>query len=423
VNTLKGLMLALLVGTTLAGLAACESTRETDGEPGALPRRKPSSSPRLTAATYVAHAELLERRGELERAAAQYRQALELSPDLVTARNRLGIVLNKLGRHAEASAEFRQALTKSPQNAQLWNNLGFSLCLERNYEDAEAALARAVELQPGFRRARMNHAVALARLERYDEALAEFAQAGTLADAHYNVAVLQADAGHYAAAARSLELALQHDPNLDGAREQLREISRLAAAEEAAAQAAAMAAAQQVEPLQAEESSAIASADEASDNPTDAPVSEAQQASRPEDPGKTPPCRTVESSSPQPAPRSPAIAFPTDYAGYKDPWEAQTNFALAADVTLQEMPASPSELPVALIDEVRFAQLWRQAGALLDGAADPDSLPAITPALEGMRVSELRALLTDLLDAMATHAPWAEQCITYLEELLGLSPE
>jgi len=420
VNRLKSLILALLVGATLAGLAACESARETAGEPGALPRRKPATSPRLTAATYVAHAELLERRGELERAAAQYRQALELSPDLVTARNRLGIVLNKLGRHAEASVEFRQALAKNPQNAQLWNNLGFSLCLERNYEDAEAALARAVELQPSFRRARMNHAVALARLERYDEALAEFAQAGTLADAYYNVAVLQADAGHYAAAARSLELALQHNPNLEGAREQLREISRLAAAEEAAAQAVAAAAVQQVAPPEAEESPAVASANEVSDSPADAPVSDVQQASRSEEPRETPAPGTAEVASPQPALGHLPPAFPAEY---KDPWEAQSNFALAADVTLEELPTTPQEVPVSLTDEVRFAQVWRQTEALLEGVADSDSLPAITPALAEMRVSELRALLAELLDAIATRAPWAEQCISYLEELLGLSSE
>ncbi len=223
----------LPVGLVLASLAACQSTRESN-TPGALPSARTDVTPRLNASTYVAHGHLLERQGNLEQAAAQYRQALELVPGLVAAHNRLGIVLNKLGRHAEASSEFRAALAHAPTAAYLHNNLGFSLCLEGKYLEAEAALARAVELEPTFRRAQMNRGLVLAKLGQYEPALAAFRLAGTEADAYYNLAVVQSEAGQYALAARSLEQALATNPDFVEARRQLREVARLAAEFESA---------------------------------------------------------------------------------------------------------------------------------------------------------------------------------------------
>lgn len=222
----------VVAGLGLVTLIGCMTTEETS-QPGALPKAKLGVTPRLHASTYMAHGHLLERQGSYARAAEQYEKALEQMPQFVEARVRLGITLNKLGRHDEATAEFRRALLLEPDRASVQNNLGFSLYLEGKLTEAEAVLARALELQPDFRRARMNHGLVLAKLGRYDEALVDFALAGSQAEAHYNLAVVQADAGEYAAAARSLEAALSADPEFEAAREQLHQISRLAAAQEA----------------------------------------------------------------------------------------------------------------------------------------------------------------------------------------------
>lgn len=228
-------------------LAGCNTAGPPEA-PGALPKTRPGVQPRLHASTFAAHGELLERRGDFVRAAEQYRKAIELAPDLVSAHNRLGVTLNRLGRHTEATTEFREALVRSPRDAQLFNNLGFSLYLEQKYDEAGPAFARALELQPTFRRARMNHGLVLARQGEWDRALAEFRQAGSAADAHYNIAVIQAESGQYAAAARSLEEALRCDPELDAAREQLRQIARLAADQETARTAAAQTAVPEIVP-------------------------------------------------------------------------------------------------------------------------------------------------------------------------------
>ncbi len=223
----------LVAGVAAGGLFACQANKPPTN-PGALPAAKTEAAPRLNASTYVAHGHLLEQQGDWAQAADRYRQALQLAPDLLVARNRLGITLNRLGRHREASTEFRAALERNPTAAFLHNNLGFSLYLEGNYAEAERALARAVELQPAFRRAQMNHGLALAKLGRDDEALAAFCVAGPRADAYYNLAVLQTEAGRYVDAVRALQEALQLNPEFDDARQQLREVARLAAAAEAA---------------------------------------------------------------------------------------------------------------------------------------------------------------------------------------------
>ncbi len=232
-SRLRGLIGVLCAAWTVA--AGCESRKSPVAHgPGALPMPRVDVNPQLRASTFLAHAGLLERQGNYPAAAEQYARALELSPNLVTAHNRRGIVLNRLGRHAEASAHFRRALALQPRDPQLHNNLGFSLLLEGDLTAAEQELARALELDPTFRRARMNRGLVLGKLGRDDEALAEFRLAGSEEDALYNLAVVQADRGRYADAARSLEQALRRNPDFADAREQLRQIARLAAAREAA---------------------------------------------------------------------------------------------------------------------------------------------------------------------------------------------
>lgn len=228
-----GIYRRLAGGLAVAALAAfgCQQSNKTQGTPGALPGTAMGSeaTPRLNATTYFAHAHLLERQGDFDRARAQYEKALAVMPEFTSARNRLGITLNKLNKNSEATRHFRAILAKHPELVHVHNNLGFSLYLEGKYAEAEGALRQALQRNEGFSRARMNLAIVLAKLGRFDEALAEFQKVGGEADAHYNVAMLQVEAGKYAEAAQNLEIALRANPKLEAARLQLHEVSRLAA--------------------------------------------------------------------------------------------------------------------------------------------------------------------------------------------------
>jgi Flp pilus assembly protein TadD len=229
-----------LAGVALVLCFGCQESPPQRGTLGNLPSQlSGSQEPQINAPTYFAHGHLLERQGQFERAAAQYCRALALQPQLVAARNRLGITLNKLGRHAEATQQFRQALVERPATAYLHNNLGFSLYLEGNYKQAEAALVSALELKPDFARAHMNYALVLAHLGRFDEAFGELTRVGGEADASFNMGILLTEAGQYAEAASYLEAALVARPDFDAARQQLQEVTRLAAEQQARQEALA----------------------------------------------------------------------------------------------------------------------------------------------------------------------------------------
>jgi Flp pilus assembly protein TadD len=222
-----------MVGVFAAGCVGCNQPAPKTA-PGHLPQApRDDAEPRVNATTYFAHGHLLERQGQFEQAAAQYRRAVMLQPRFLSARNRLGITLNKLGQHAEATDQFQQAIADHPERAYLHNNLGFSLYLEGEHGAAEQAFKQALALKPGFPRAHMNHALVLARLQRFDEAFAELMLVGNEADAYFNMGMILTDAEHYAEAARYLEAALALRPDLAAARQQLREVSRLAAEWEA----------------------------------------------------------------------------------------------------------------------------------------------------------------------------------------------
>lgn len=227
----------LCAGTSVLvgfGSLACETSQTNHTSPGALPSTTGNVQPRVDASTYFAHGHLLERQGHLSRSVEQYERALQINPGFLAARNRLGITLNKMGRHAEATHAFQVAAKQAPDQAHVFNNLGFSLYLQEQFAEASAALEQALSLKPDFARARMNYALALGKLGRTDEAFAQFEQVGPPADAHYNLAILQTDAGDYVAAVESLDQALTLDPNFEAARQQLKVVARLAAEAETA---------------------------------------------------------------------------------------------------------------------------------------------------------------------------------------------
>ncbi len=224
------------ISSLYAGLALCLlpllgcQQQTVKNAPGALPNTPigDEKTP-LTATTYFAHGHLLERQGDLEHAIVQYQRALKIQPEFLSARNRLGITLNKLARHSEATAEFRQALVGHENESYLQNNLGFSLYLEGKYPEALTVLKRAVELKPDFVRARTNLALVHAKLGQFDEAYAALKQDGNDADAAFNMGMILTEAKHYREAAKYLELALSGRPNFEDARQQLRIVARLAA--------------------------------------------------------------------------------------------------------------------------------------------------------------------------------------------------
>lgn len=118
-----------------------------------------------------AGAELLAE-GELERAEARFRLALEFQPGFAEARMNLGLVALERHRPAEAEAHFRGAIGMREDFGEAWGNLGVALEQLERPSDAQHAYESALSIHPGLVFARRNLSWLLAREGRYTQARA-----------------------------------------------------------------------------------------------------------------------------------------------------------------------------------------------------------------------------------------------------------
>ena len=226
--------------TAIAGLgiAGCETGAESAG-----PRREPlsaqarlattsprkaslddipeASGPEVLPKTHMAAGRFHESQGHYARAAEQYQHVIAREPKNVEAYNRLGIVLDRLGRFREADEAFARAIKIAPDRAYLYNNLAFSYIMQRRWKDAERELRTALEKQPDFIRARINLGMTLAQQNRFEEAYHAFEMALPRADAYYNLGLMYQSRRMPAEAARAYKAALSHNPGLVAAQKRL----------------------------------------------------------------------------------------------------------------------------------------------------------------------------------------------------------
>src|ERR1700676_3278620 len=81
-------------------------------------------------------------------ALAKLTEAKRENPEDARIRNFRGIVLVRLGKNEEAAAEYREAIRLDPQMEDAFRNLGFLKWNEHELLSAREALDRAVQLTP-----------------------------------------------------------------------------------------------------------------------------------------------------------------------------------------------------------------------------------------------------------------------------------
>ncbi|MGO9268917.1 MAG: tetratricopeptide repeat protein [Terriglobia bacterium] len=90
----------------------------------------------------------LYEKGDLDGAAAEYREALRLNPNDDTAHNNLGVALHDKGDLGGAIAEYRMAIRLEPDDADSHYNLGFALDEKGDLDGAVAEYREALRLDP-----------------------------------------------------------------------------------------------------------------------------------------------------------------------------------------------------------------------------------------------------------------------------------
>jgi tetratricopeptide (TPR) repeat protein len=122
----------------------------------------------------------LMKRGQVDRATAEFREALRVDPDSATAHWHLGKALLDAGHYEEALKHFPAALPSMPNAAVEFNSLGVGLVSRGKLADAVDQFREAIRLRPTYAEAYNNLGTALAFQGKREEAVEQFKQALTL---------------------------------------------------------------------------------------------------------------------------------------------------------------------------------------------------------------------------------------------------
>jgi Flp pilus assembly protein TadD len=220
---------AILFGSLAAGGCASDPGESKHSswlqdEPTRNRSKDDPAEPKMLPMTFFATGKLLESRGQYEQAAQKYQQAVAVNHQFLTAYNRLGLVLDRLGRYEAADEAFVRAIELAPDKAFLRNNLAFSYILQRRWADAEAELRNALQLQGNFPRAHINLGLALARQGKFTAALKAFESTLGKDEALYNLGTVFAGMGRYQDANELYRKALAVNPSLSAAETQLQRL-------------------------------------------------------------------------------------------------------------------------------------------------------------------------------------------------------
>jgi Flp pilus assembly protein TadD len=130
---------------------------------------------------HVAHGMALAKKGDLDGAIAEFREAVRLNPKNENAHLYLGWALTKKGDWDGAIAEYREAQRLNPKNenaqgllANAHVSLGVELERKGDWDGQIAELREALRLNPNNGNAHFLLGVGLERKGKYEEALGEF---------------------------------------------------------------------------------------------------------------------------------------------------------------------------------------------------------------------------------------------------------
>ncbi|MEN6459308.1 MAG: tetratricopeptide repeat protein [Thermoguttaceae bacterium] len=117
---------------------------------------------------------------EMDRAIAEYREAIRIKPGYAEAYYGLGAALATAGRPGEAAAEFRRAIALQSNYAIAENDLGNLLAQAGQLDEAMTHCRKAVEIEPAFAKAHFNLGEILQLQNRLHEAVTAYEVAARL---------------------------------------------------------------------------------------------------------------------------------------------------------------------------------------------------------------------------------------------------
>ena len=169
----------------------------------------------VTSRNYIARNNLagtLLDRGQLNEAIANYREALEIKPDVAQVQSNLGNALVREGNVEEAIVYLQKALQIDPEYAEAYNYMGSALMKKGQAGEAIGYYQKAVQLNTSYADAYNNLGVAFLRNGQADEAIAHYKKAVAInpgsAEMQFNLGNALAREGNWADAIACYQAAL-----------------------------------------------------------------------------------------------------------------------------------------------------------------------------------------------------------------------
>jgi tetratricopeptide (TPR) repeat protein len=110
--------------------------------------------------SYFGRASAYRQLGQMEKAAADYSQAILLNPDCASAYHDRALCEMRLGLERNAAEDYDKALMLDPTNPRTWNDRGAIYLKDGGYHKAQDCFSRAIELDRDFAAAYRNRAQA-----------------------------------------------------------------------------------------------------------------------------------------------------------------------------------------------------------------------------------------------------------------------
>jgi len=156
-----------------------------------------------------------------EEARKAFQEAIRIDPKHLPAHKGLAQVYLGVNDQERAVAAYRKALELAPKDALLWFDLGMCYSRKQQWQPALEAMNKGLQLDPENRQLAHLYGYALARAGLTEQALGMFVHLDGEAQAHYNLARMQAHLKQPEEARKHLAVTLKKSPDHKPARELL----------------------------------------------------------------------------------------------------------------------------------------------------------------------------------------------------------
>src|SRR5215470_9783792 len=196
------------------------------GEPA--DKQPPVTQPRTKSAlAYINSGNAYRTKNDLDRAIADYDEAIRLDPTYAVAYNGRGVAFRDRKDYDRAIADFSEAARLDPNFALAYSNRGLAYGFRRDFDRAIADFNEAIRVSPKFAMAYHNRGTAYREKKDYDRAVADYNEAiridPNFALAHFNRARMYGDRRDYNAAIADYNEAIRIKPVISTAVGQLGE--------------------------------------------------------------------------------------------------------------------------------------------------------------------------------------------------------